>query len=81
MGALALLNAYFDFNNVSSYSANQAGLSTSILVAGYLGMFFSMAVLPIPDYVLVPVYGYLCTIGVFDPVTTFLCASRLPCFP
>jgi membrane protein DedA with SNARE-associated domain len=35
-------------------------------------MFISLAFLPIPDYLLVPAYGYLSLIGVFNPYTTFL---------
>ena len=64
---LALLNAYLDLYNVSSYS----GIPSSLLVAGYLGMFLAMFASPIPDYLLVPIYGYLSSIGVFNPFVTF----------
>lgn len=67
---LALLNAYFRFSNIPSYSSQ--GVSESLLLAGYSGMFIAMWLSPIPDYVLVPVYGYLCSIGVFNPYTTLL---------
>lgn len=69
---LALLNAYFNFANISSYDINQGGVSSPFLLAGYLGMFITIAFLPIPDYFLLPAYGYLSSIGVFDPYTTFL---------
>lgn len=72
LSALALLNAYFRFYNVSSYSTSQQGVSSSIALAGYLGMFLTMWISPIPDYVLVPVYGYLSAIGLFNPYTTFV---------
>ena len=44
-------------------------------------MFLAIFASPIPDYILVPVYGYLSSIGVFNPVVTFLVcmvASVLP---
>jgi membrane protein DedA with SNARE-associated domain len=56
---------------MSSYDVNQEGLSP-FLLAGYLGMFISVAFLPIPDYFLLPAYGSLSSLGVFDPYTTFL---------
>jgi membrane protein DedA with SNARE-associated domain len=71
LSALALLNAYFGFANISSYDINQEGWSPFSL-AGYLGMFISIAFLPIPDYFLLPSYGSLSSLGVFDPYTTFL---------
>jgi membrane protein DedA with SNARE-associated domain len=74
---LALLNAYLDFNNASTYT----GIPSSLLVAGYVGMFLTIFASPIPDYVLVPIYGYLSSIGVFNPfLTFFICmlASVLP---
>jgi membrane protein DedA with SNARE-associated domain len=67
---LALVNGTSHLIDIESYSP--AALSASFVVAGYLGMFISMWLSPIPDYILVPVYGYLCSIGVFDPYTTFL---------
>lgn len=81
VSALALANAYLRLDNSASYSVSQTGVPSSILLAGYLGMFFSILVLPVPDYVLVPVYGFLCAVGIFDPVATFLvcvAASVLP---
>jgi len=38
---------------------------------GYLGMFISIAFLPVPDYFLVPAYGYLSLLGMFNPYYTF----------
>jgi len=78
---LALLNGYFGFVNISSYSVSQGDISSSVLFAGYAGMFLAMAILPIPDYTLVPVYGFLCSIGLFNPVTTFLVCLLAAIFP
>ncbi len=72
LSALALLNAYLHFANISSYDISKVGYSSPLLLAGYIGMFVSLAFLPIPDYLLVPAYGYLSSIRVFDPYTTFL---------
>lgn len=64
---LALLNGYFPFSGSYSYSVGQAGA-----MAGYLGMVVTVAFLPVPDYILVPVYGYLAFEGVFNPFVTFV---------
>ncbi len=78
LSVLALLNSYFSFFNLSSYKIS---LSSPFLLASYLGMFISLAFLPIPDYILVPAYGYLSSIGVFDPYTTFLVCLAAAVFP
>jgi membrane protein DedA with SNARE-associated domain len=78
---LGLLNGYFGLVNISSYSVSKGDISSSILFAGYAGMFFAMAILPIPDYTLVPAYGFLCSIGLFNPATTFLVCLLAAIFP
>ena len=72
LSALALLNAYTNFANISSYGISQGGISSPFLFAGYLGMFITIAFSPIPDYILLPSYGYLSSIGLFNPYMTFL---------
>ena len=72
LSILALLNAYFHLINVSSYNINQEDASSPFLLASYLGMFISIAFLPVPDYFLVPAYGYLSLIGLFNPYYTFM---------
>jgi len=69
---LALLNGYFHFYTTASYSVSSLGITSPYAVAGYFGMFLTIFISPIPDYVLVPVYGYLSSIGVFNPLVTFL---------
>jgi membrane protein DedA with SNARE-associated domain len=78
---LALANAYLRIDNQASYAADVTGVPSSILLAGYLGMFFSVLVLPIPDYILVPVYGSLSSVGIFNPVATFLVCLAASVFP
>jgi membrane protein DedA with SNARE-associated domain len=72
LSVLAHLNAYFHLINVSSYNINKEDVSSPFSLAGYLGMFISMAFSPLPDYFLVPAYGYLSLIGLFNPYCTFL---------
>jgi membrane protein DedA with SNARE-associated domain len=81
LSVLALLNAYFHLFNVSSYDINREGGSSPFLLAGYLSMFISVAILPVPDYVLVPAYGYLSSIGLFNPYSTFLVCLVGALFP
>jgi membrane protein DedA with SNARE-associated domain len=81
LSALALANSYFHFTGLTSYDLNQAGVSSPFLVAGYFGMFVSIIILPIPDYILVPVYGYLSSIGLFNPFATFLVCFAAALFP
>ncbi len=81
LSILALLNAYLNFVNMSSYDLNLVGGSSPLLLAGYLGMFISIALSPVPDYFLVPAYGYLSSIGVFDPYTTFWVCLAGAVFP
>ena len=73
VSALALLNGYYRFVNIASYGASSLGLSPSTyLLAGYIGIFLNIFISPIPDYLLVPVYGYLCALKLFAPTNTFL---------
>lgn len=71
VSVLALLNGYYHYFSISPYAV-QRGASSPFLMAGYIGMFVSIAFVPVPDYFLVPIYGYLSLVGIFDPLTTFL---------
>jgi membrane protein DedA with SNARE-associated domain len=77
---LALVNAHYHFVNITSFDVNQVS-NWDLQFAGYLGMFLAILVLPIPDYNLVPVYGFLCSIGLFDPVITFWACLAGAVFP
>jgi membrane protein DedA with SNARE-associated domain len=78
---LALINGYFHLYDVSSYSLKSQGVSTPYVLAGYLGMFLTLAISPVPDYILVPVYGYLSSIGLFNPEATFFICLLGALFP
>jgi len=72
LSGLVLLNAYFRLVTISPYSINSNDVSSAILLSGYLGMFINIALSPVPDYFLIPLYGFLSSIGIFNPYTTFL---------
>lgn len=72
LSLFGLLNGYFHFFDVGSYTRSNHEIPFSNLFAGYFGVFISIFVLPIPDYVLIPLYGYLSSIGIFNPFTVFL---------
>jgi membrane protein DedA with SNARE-associated domain len=81
LSVLVLLNAYLHLVNISSYDINQESVSSPFLLTSYLGMFISIAILPVPDYILVPAYGYLSAIGLFNPYSTFLVCLLGALFP
>ena len=81
LSVLALLNAYLHLINVSSYNINLEGVSSPFLLAGYIGMFIMIAFSPLPDYFLVPAYGYLSLIRLFNPYYTFLVCLAGAVFP
>jgi membrane protein DedA with SNARE-associated domain len=81
LSILVLLNAYFRLVNVSSYDIRLEDASSPFLLGSYLGMFISIAILPVPDYFLVPAYGYLSSIGVVNPYSTFLVCLVGALFP
>ncbi|MEM0128496.1 MAG: DedA family protein [Thermoplasmatales archaeon] len=68
----ALLNGFYHFYSVQSYKLTDISIPFADFLAGYIGIFVSILLLPIPDYVLIPFYGYLCSIGIFNPYLTLL---------
>ncbi len=62
LSALVLINGYLHFYNSASYNVSQLNYA-SLLLAGYFGIFLTIWIPPIPDYLLVPIYGYLCSLG------------------
>lgn len=81
LSTLALTNAYFHLITISPYTTNQKDVPSTFLVSGYLGMFLAIVFSPIPDYFLVPAFGYLSTIGVFNPYYTFIVCIVGSIFP
>jgi membrane protein DedA with SNARE-associated domain len=73
ISAVGLANAYFRFLNITSYHSTNQQIPYSHLLAGYVGVFF-LRLLPIPDFITVPLFGYLSSIHVFNPVIVFFVA-------
>jgi len=69
---LALLNGYFRWVTMQPYSVNSSSVSSTLMMPGYLGMFLTIVFSPVPDYLVVPVCGFLCSIGLFNPYFAFL---------
>ncbi|MGC8644641.1 MAG: DedA family protein [Thermoplasmata archaeon] len=72
LSSIAILNGYYHFYSLESYHRSKIYIPFSDVLAGYLGIFVSIFLLPIPDYVLLPFYGYLCSIGLFNPAIVLL---------
>ena len=66
LSLIALLNGYYHFYSLRSYHEEKISIPLGDMLAGYLGIFLSILILPIPDYVLLPFYGYLSSIGLFN---------------
>jgi membrane protein DedA with SNARE-associated domain len=81
LSVLGLANGYLHFLNLSAYSPSVQNDPDYLLLAGYLGMFVTMVVSPVPDYVLVPVYGYLSFLGIFNPLWVFFVCLVGAVFP
>lgn len=78
---LALVNGYFHLVNISPYRTAGKGLPAGFLLTGYLGMFLTMVFSPVPDYFLIPAFGYLSMVGMFNPYYTFLVCVLGALFP
>ncbi|KAA8922913.1 DedA family protein [Thermoplasma sp.] len=68
---VALTNAYLHYLNVSSYYSYERRILAPFSLTGYEGMFFVVAFAPLPDYLIIPFYGYLASIGEFNIFATF----------
>lgn len=69
----AILNGYLRFINISSYSYGGSSLPLAHLLGGYIGIFV-LRLLPIPDFITLPLIGYLSSVGIFNPEIAFLAA-------
>lgn len=80
LSALGLLNGYLHFFDVPPYNPSVVSDPDYLLLAGYLGIFLTILISPVPDYILLPVYGYLSSVGIFDPVWVFIvCVAASVC--
>lgn len=81
LSALGLLNAYMHFIDLSPYKASVQNDPDYLLLAGYLGIFLTILISPVPDYLLLPVYGYLSFLGLFNPAWVFFLCLAGAVFP
>lgn len=73
LSVLGLLNGYYRLLTIQPYSmAGNNASSAALLLPGYLGMFLTIVFSPVPDYFVVPLCGFLSSMGLFDPYLTFL---------
>ncbi|MEM0195125.1 MAG: DedA family protein [Thermoplasmatales archaeon] len=75
LASAALLNGFYHFYSLESYRLTDVSIPLAGFLAGYVGIFVSILLLPVPDYILIPFYGYLCSIGVFNPYLTLLAST------
>ncbi|MCY0851222.1 MAG: DedA family protein [Thermoplasma acidophilum] len=68
---IALTNAYLHYVNISSYYSYEKRILAPFSLTGYEGMFFVVAFAPLPDYLIIPFYGYLSSIGEFNVFAAF----------
>ncbi|WP_297217083.1 DedA family protein [Thermoplasma sp.] len=68
---VALTNAYIHYVNISSYYSYERKILSPFSLTGYEGMFFVVAFAPLPDYLIIPFYGYLSSIGEFNIFAAF----------
>lgn len=68
-----ILNGYLNFVNISSYSHVDVSIPFPHLLGGYIGIFI-IRLLPIPDFITLPLIGYLSSVGIFNPGIALLAA-------
>ncbi|MGC8561628.1 MAG: DedA family protein [Thermoplasmata archaeon] len=73
VAVMGILNGYIRFINISSYSHLNVSIPFPHLLGGYIGIFI-IRLLPIPDFITLPVIGYLSSIGIFNPEIALLAA-------
>ncbi len=73
LSTIGILNGYFHFivNNINLKHIS-FGIFEPVYHLGYTGMFIIVAFFPLPDYIVVPFYGYLSVAGLFNVYITLL---------
>jgi len=72
VSSFGLANGYFNLIHAGAIIAKEKAALSFVGKTGYLGMFFILNFSTIPVYVLVPFYGYLCSLGIFNIYKTLL---------
>ncbi|MEM3498000.1 MAG: DedA family protein [Conexivisphaerales archaeon] len=71
LSTVGFLNGYFRFINATAYYNYERVVLLPIGKTGYFTMFLIICFFPVSDYVLIPFYGYLSSLGYFNVYTTF----------
>ena len=66
------LNGYYHFMNVASYYRYEKSVLSPLKATGYVTMFLVLCFFPVSDYVLIPFYGYLSSLGYFNVYLTLM---------
>ncbi len=73
LSTIGIANGFFHFIGPNIDLKHLSfGIFEPIYLLGYVGMFIIVAFAPLPDYVIVPFYGYLAFAGLFNVYVTLL---------
>ncbi|MCW6169176.1 MAG: DedA family protein [Thermoplasmatales archaeon] len=71
LSSISIANGFLHFINPNINLRNLSfGVFEPVYLLGYLGMFILVAFAPLPDYIIVPFYGYLAFAGIFNVYAT-----------
>jgi membrane protein DedA with SNARE-associated domain len=70
LSAVGFLNGYFHFVNAAYYYNYERHALLPLGKTGYMTMFLVICFFPVSDYVLIPFYGYLSSLGYFNIYVT-----------
>ncbi len=72
ISVLGLTNGYLHYLNYANYYSDEIRIFGPFYYMGYLGIFIVVAFAPLPDYLILPFYGYLSSLGDFNIYIAFL---------
>ena len=71
LSSISIANGFLHFISPTINLRNLSfGVFEPVYLLGYLGMFILVAFAPLPDYIIVPFYGYLAFVGIFNVYAT-----------
>ncbi|MGC8608344.1 MAG: DedA family protein [Thermoplasmata archaeon] len=71
MSILGITNGYLRYFNYSNYYADEIKFFGPFYYMGYTGIFIIVAFAPLPDYLILPFYGYISSLGDFNIYLVF----------
>ncbi len=71
LSSISIANGFLHFISPTiNLRSLSFGIFEPVYLLGYLGMFILVAFAPLPDYIIVPFYGYLAFVGIFNVYAT-----------